>query len=86
MSSKLSARKRRASFETEDTFFELGRNRNIIIELRPTHAVLRLQGCRRRWAVGYEYLVWTAIKKAKTEAAAARAAARKQSKDRCGRT
>ena len=53
MSSKLSARKRRASSETEDTFFELGKNRHIIIDLRPTHAVLRLRGCRRRWAVGY---------------------------------
>lgn len=51
--SKLSQRKSRLVVETENTVYERGRNRKIIVELRPGYAIYRLKGTRRMVVVSY---------------------------------
>lgn len=51
--SKLSQRKSKLIVETENAVYERGRNRQIIVELKPGYAIYRLKGTRRMVVVSY---------------------------------
>lgn len=57
--SKLENRKTKLTFETADEMRERGRYRQVIVEAKPSHAVLRLKGTRKTvmitWAGIYSY-------------------------------
>jgi hypothetical protein len=73
---KLSARKRAARFETCAQVFDRG-NRPVCIELGEYAATVRLKGCRRAYTLGYDAIFWAALRKAETDARAAKRAARR---------
>ena len=74
---KLSARKRAARFETSAAVFSQSASRAVCIELGEYAATVRLKGCRRAYTLGYDAIFWAALRKAETDARAAKRAARR---------
>ncbi len=76
---RLAARKRRAQFETDSVVFSKG-TRPVMVELHPDRIVVRLKGNRTRYALGYDALFMTAMKKAMLDSRVARMMERKAQK------
>jgi hypothetical protein len=76
--SKLEKRKTKLTFETADEMRERGRYRQVIVEAKPTFAVLRLKGTRKTvtitWAGIYNYATRLEVE----HALALKAAAKKE--------
>lgn len=66
--------------ETLSITRDRGSFRPILIELHPTHAVIRLKGRRLRWTATYQQIMTIAAKNAAEEIRKERAEARKSKK------
>jgi hypothetical protein len=80
MSSKLADRKRRAAFETVDVVFSQGQRRQVVIELHPTFATLRLKGTRTSFDLSYSSAFVVAVKAADAAKRREKAEAKKTAK------
>lgn len=65
--SLLAERKTRLVFETENSIFERGRARKVIVEARPAYARVRLKGYRRGFLISYAAVYHAAVRMAVEE-------------------
>ena len=77
--SKLTNRKRHARYETESVVFSRG-TRPVLVELFPDRIEVRLKGMRTRYAMSYDQIFDSAMKRGLAAAAVARKLARKAAK------
>lgn len=78
----LRQRKTRLVFETEDTIFERGHSRQVIVEAHPAYAVVRLKGTRRGFPICYAAVYHAAVSQAVEEGRRIKAANRKSRRRR----
>jgi len=57
----LAERKTRLVFETADTVFD-GGSRQVVVEARPTYAIVRLKGRRSGYLISYAAIYSAAVK------------------------
>jgi hypothetical protein len=80
MSSKLAERKTRAAFETVDVVFSQGIRRQVVIELLPGFARMRLKGTRTSFDLPYSSAFLLAVKAADAAKRREKAEAKKAAK------
>ena len=58
----LAQRKTRLVFETDDSIYERGHSRQVIVEAHPSYAVVRLKGTRKGYSICYAAIYHAAVR------------------------
>ena len=76
----LGQRKTRLVFETDDSIYGRGHSRQVVVEARPSYAMVRLKGTRKGYPICYAAMYHAAVRMAVEAERAVKARERKAAK------
>jgi hypothetical protein len=76
----LAQRKTRLVFDTDDSIYERGHSRQVVVEARPSYAMVRLKGTRKGYPICYAAMYHAAVRLAVEAERAVKARERKAAK------